>query len=135
MPAKITFRRSGNRFTVEPAGPKKTAAGSAAGEKAAAQAAGGGAAGGAAAQAAGAAGARPLKDGLPSEMSLETNILRYLANCLERRHGLAEGAVVPVSPTQAEEHALGFDAAVCLPSRLLVLYKEPAIAPPTLPNR
>ena len=115
MPAKITFRRSGNRFTVEPAGPKKTAAGSAAGEKAAAQAAGGGAAGGAAAQAAGAAGARPLKDGLPSEMSLETNILRYLANCLERRHGLAEGAVVPVSPTQAEEHALGFDASVCLP--------------------
>ena len=114
VPARITFRRSGNRFTVEPAGPKKTAAGSAAGEKAAAQAAG-------------AAGARPLKDGLPSEMSLETNILRYLANCLERRHGLAEGAVVPVSPTQAEEHALGFDAAVGLPQgRYVVLqFKRP----------
>ena len=127
MPAKITFRRSGNRFTVEPAGPKKAAAGSAAGEKAAAQAAGAAAGEKAAAQAAGAAGARPLKDGLPSEMSLETNILRYLANCLERRHGLAEGAVVPVSPTQPEEHALGFDAAVGLPQgRYVVLqFKRP----------
>ena len=112
-PAKITFRRSGNRFAVEPAGPKKAAAGAAAGR--------------AAAQAAGAAGARPLKDGLPSEMSLETNILRYLANCLERRHGLAEGAVVPVSPTQHEEQALGFDAAVGLPQgRYVVLqFKRP----------
>ena len=61
-------------------------------------------------------------------MSLETNILRYLANCLERRHDLAEGAVVPVSPTQREEHTLGFDASVGLaPGRYAVLqFKRPA---------
>ena len=47
-PALTAFRRSENRFTVEPAGPKKTAAGFAAGGKAAAQAAGGGGGGGAA---------------------------------------------------------------------------------------
>ena len=129
-PALTAFRRSGNRFTVEPAGPMKTAAGFAAGGKAAAQAAGGGDGGtarGAAAQAAGAAGARPLKDRPPSETSLETKILRCLANCLECRHGLAEGEVVPVPPAQAEEHALGFDAVVGPPrGRCAVLqFKRP----------
>ena len=107
-PAKITFRRSGNRFTVEPACSKKTAAGSAAGEKAAAQTTGGGGGGRG-------TGPRRLEDKAPSEMSLEVNILRYLVNCLERRHGLAEGEVVPVSPTQPEERTLGFDAVVGLP--------------------
>ena len=117
LPARITFRRSGNRFTVEPGG-AKAAGGPAAGGSAAQSAGGGGGRG---------AGPRRLEDGPPSEMSLETNILRYLANCLERRHGLAEGAVVPVSPTQHEEHALGFDAMVGLPrGRYAVLqFKRP----------
>ena len=74
------------------------------------------------------AGAQRLGDRPPSEMSLETNILRYLANCLERRHDLAEGAAVPVSPTPHEEHTLGFDAMVGLPrGRYAVLqFKRPA---------
>ena len=100
-PARVTFRRTGNRFTVAPAGPGAAAA---------------------------TTGASLLEGGTPSEMSLETNILRYLANCLERRHDLAEGAVVPVSPTQHEERTLGFDAAVGLaPGRYAVLqFKRPA---------
>ena len=91
-PARITFRRSGNLTVVAPPGP-----------------------GGAAAGAPPPADARWREDGAPSEMSLEVNILRYLANCLERRRGLAEGAVVPVSPTQPMERWLGFDAMVGLP--------------------
>ena len=117
-PARVTFRRSGNQFTVAPAGLGVTvAAGLAAGGTAAQPAAGG--RGGP---------SRRLEDRPPSEMSLETNILHYLANCLERRRGLAEGAVVPVSPTQHEEHTLGFDAAVGLPpGRYVVLqFKRPA---------
>ena len=57
-----------------------------------------------------------LESTMPSEMALETNVLRYLANCLERRHGLAEGAVTLTSPTQPEENALGFDAMAGLPN-------------------
>ena len=112
LPAKITFRRSGNRITVAPGGQ---------GAAAASAPAGGTAAGG------GGATAQQAKDKPPSEMSLETNILRYLANCLERRHDLAEGAVVPVSPTQPEEHSLGFDAAVGLPEGryALLQFKRP----------
>ena len=108
LPAKITFRRSGNRITVAPGGRGTPAAG-------------GPAVGW------GGATARQAKDKPPSEMSLETNILRYLANCLERRHDLAEGAVVPVSPTQPEEHVLGFDAAVGLPEGryTLLQFKRP----------
>ena len=116
-PARAAFRRSGRQFTVAPAGPETAAAGPATGGTAPAAAASGG------------QGACPylLEDRPPSEMSLEANILRYLANCLERRHGLAEGAVVPVSPTPHEEHALGFDAAVGLPpGRYAVLqFKRP----------
>lgn len=91
-PARITFRRSGNLTVVAPSCP-----------------------GGAAAGAPPPADARWREDGAPSETSLEVNILRYLANCLERRRGLAEGAVVPVSPTQPMERWLGFDAIVGLP--------------------
>jgi len=123
QPDLVTFRRSGNRFTVAPGGAKAAAA----------QAAGS-VAGGTATRPAGSrgngrgAGAQRLGDKPPSEMSLETNILRYLANCLERRHDLAEGAVVPVSPTPHEEHMLGFDAMVGLPQgRYAVLqFKRPA---------
>ena len=114
LPARITFRRSGNRITVAPGGRGAPAA------PAGSPAAGGGG-----------ATARQAKDKPPSEMSLETNILRYLANCLERRHDLAEGAVVPVSPTQPEEHVLGFDAAVGLSEGryALLQFKRPAGRP------
>ena len=64
----------------------------------------------------------------PSEMSLETNVLRYLANCLERsRGGLAEGAVEMASPTQNEEAHMGYDSQVKLPDGRYVLlqFKRP----------
>ena len=125
QPDLVTFRRSGNRFTVAPGGAKAAAAaatGSAAGGTAMGVAGGGGSG-----DSGRGAGAQRLGDKPPSEMSLETNILRYLANCLERRHDLAEGAVVPVSPTPHEEHTLGFDAMVGLPrGRYAVLqFKRP----------
>lgn len=64
---------------------------------------------------------------LPSETSLETNILRYLANCLERRLGLDEGDVTMVSPTPPREKYVGFDAMTGLPSGRYVLlqFKRP----------
>ena len=64
----------------------------------------------------------------PSEMSLETNVLRYLANCLERsRGGLAEGVVEMASPTQNEEAHMGYDSQVKLPDGRYVLlqFKRP----------
>lgn len=57
-----------------------------------------------------------LAEQVPSEMSLETNILRYLANCLERRMDLDEGGVTMMSPTQPQEKYVGFDAMAGLPS-------------------
>ena len=68
-----------------------------------------------------------LESTRPSEIALETNVLRYLANCLERRYGLAEGAVTLTSPTQHEEKTLGFDAMAGLPDgRYTVLqFKRP----------
>ena len=65
---------------------------------------------------------------MPSEMSLETNVLRYLANCFERsRRGLAEGAVEMASPTQNEEAHMGYDSQVRLPDGRYVLlqFKRP----------
>lgn len=64
---------------------------------------------------------------LPSEMALETNVLRYLANCLERCCCLAEGTVTLTSPTQREEKGLGFDAMTSLPNGRYVLlqFKRP----------
>ena len=63
----------------------------------------------------------------PSEMALETNVLRYLANCLERRYRLAEGDVTLTSPTQREEKWLGFDAMTRLPNGryALLQFKRP----------
>ena len=59
---------------------------------------------------------------VPSEMSLETNVLRYLANCLERRGvGLDEGSVAMASPTQNEEAHMGYDSQVKLPDGRYVL--------------
>ena len=60
-------------------------------------------------------------------MALETNVLRYLANCLERRRGHAEGTVTLTSPTQPEEKWLGFDAMTGLPNGRYVLlqFKRP----------
>lgn len=57
---------------------------------------------------------------VPSEMSLETNVLRYLANCLEREARLAEGSITMASPTQNEEAILGYDSRVKLPDGLYV---------------
>ena len=70
---------------------------------------------------------KDLESTRPSEIALETNVLRYLANCLERRCGLAEGAVTLTSPTQHEEKTLGFDAMAGLPDgRYAVLqFKRP----------
>ena len=65
---------------------------------------------------------------MPSEMSLETNVLRYLANCLERsRRGPAEGVVEMASPTQNEEAHMGYDSQVKLPDGRYVLlqFKRP----------
>ena len=64
---------------------------------------------------------------LPSETALETNVLRYLANCLERRYRLAEGTVTLTSPTQREEKGLGFDAMTSLPNGryALLQFKRP----------
>ena len=61
-------------------------------------------------------------------MSLETNVLRYLANCLERsRRGPAEGVVEMASPTQNEEAHMGYDSQVKLPDGRYVLlqFKRP----------
>ena len=58
---------------------------------------------------------RPIADRPASEMSLETNILHHLANCLERKHGPAPGSITMTSPTQNEEADLGFDAVVGQP--------------------
>lgn len=68
-----------------------------------------------------------LESTLPSETALETNVLRYLANCLERRCCLPEGAVTLTSPTQREEKWLGFDAMTSLPNGRYVLlqFKRP----------
>ena len=68
-----------------------------------------------------------LAEQVPSEMSLETNILRYLANCLERRMGLDEGGVTMTSPTQPQEKYVGFDAMAGLPSGRYVMlqFKRP----------
>ena len=72
---------------------------------------------------------KDLKSTVPSEIALETNVLRYLANCVERRRGLAEGAVTLTSPTQHEEKTLGFDAMAGLPNgRYAVLqFKRPTL--------
>ena len=69
----------------------------------------------------------------PSEMSLETNVLRYLANCLECRAGLEEGSVEMASPTQNEEAHMGYDSQVKLPDGRYVLlqFKRPL---PCRPN-
>ena len=63
----------------------------------------------------------------PSEMSLETNVLRYLANCIEWRGGLEEGSVAMASPTQNEEAHMGYDSQVGLPDGRYVLlqFKRP----------
>ena len=68
-----------------------------------------------------------LAEQVPSEMSLETNMLRYLANCLERRLGLDEGGVTMTSPTQPQEKDVGFDAMAGLaPGRYVLLqFKRP----------
>ena len=61
-------------------------------------------------------------------MSLETNVLRYLANCIEREMGgLAEGTVEMASPTQNEEARMGYDSQVGLPDGRYVLlqFKRP----------
>lgn len=62
-------------------------------------------------------------------MSLETNILRYLANCLERRMDLDEGGVTMTSPTQPQEKYVGFDAMAGLPSGryALLQFKRPSV--------
>ena len=63
----------------------------------------------------------------PSEMSLEVNVLRYLANCLECRAGLEEGSIAMASPTQNEEAHMGYDSQVELPDGRYVLlqFKRP----------
>lgn len=60
-------------------------------------------------------------------MSLETNVLRYLANCLERRADLDEGCIEMASPTQNEEAWRGYDSQVGLPDGryLLLQFKRP----------
>ena len=64
---------------------------------------------------------------VPSEMSLEVNVLRYLANCLECGAGLEEGSIAMASPTQNEEALLGYDSQVKLPDGRYVLlqFKRP----------
>ena len=63
----------------------------------------------------------------PSEMSLEVNVLRYLANCLEDNAGLEEGGIAMASPTQNEEAHMGYDSQVKLPDGRYVLlqFKRP----------
>ena len=63
----------------------------------------------------------------PSEMSLEVNVLRYLANCLECEAGLEEGSIAMASPTQNEEAHMGYDSQVELPDGRYVLlqFKRP----------
>ena len=68
---------------------------------------------------------------MPSEMSLEVNVLRYLANCLERGARL-EGDVEMASPTQNEEAYRGYDSQVKLPDGRYVLlqFKRPLLGRP-----
>lgn len=70
---------------------------------------------------------RPIADWTASEMSLEVNILRHLANCLELRGGLAPGSVTMTSPTQNDEDDLGYDAVVGQPNGryALLQFKRP----------
>ena len=56
-----------------------------------------------------------LESALPSGTALEASVLRYLASCLGRRHGLAEGAVALASPAQPGKSTLGFDEMAALP--------------------
>ena len=68
-----------------------------------------------------------IADRPASEMSLETNILHHLVNCLERKPCIAPGSITMTSPTQNEEADLGFDAVVGQPDgRYVVLqFKRP----------
>ncbi len=70
----------------------------------------------------------------PSEMSLEVNVLRYLANCIERKVPLEEGYVEMASPTQNAEALLGYDSQVKLPDGRYVLlqFKRPLPSGDTL---
>ena len=70
----------------------------------------------------------------PSEMSLEVNVLRYLANCLEDNAGLEEGGVAMASPTQNAEALLGYDSQVELLNGRYVLlqFKRPLPVDDTL---
>ena len=63
----------------------------------------------------------------PSEAGLEVNVLRHLANCLEKKRRPDEGAVTITVPTQPEENKLGFDAATDLAPGLYVAlqFKRP----------
>ena len=75
-----------------------------------------------------AAGQTPLSGAsAPSETSLEVNVLRYLANCIERKACLKEGSVAMASPTQNEEAHMGYDSQVELPDGRYVLlqFKRP----------
>ena len=62
-------------------------------------------------------------------MSLEVNILHHLADCLERKHGVAAGGIKMTSPTQNEEASLAFDAMVEQPDGcyLLLQFKRPSL--------
>ena len=68
-----------------------------------------------------------LAAAVPSEAGLETNVVRYLANCIERRMRLPEGGVEITVPTQHQEKHLGYDASVGLPPGHYVLlqFKRP----------
>ena len=68
-----------------------------------------------------------LAGAVPSEAGLETNVIRYLANCIERRMKLPEGSVEITVPTQHQEKHLGYDASVGLPPGRYVLlqFKRP----------
>ena len=51
----------------------------------------------------------------PSETSLEANVLRCLANCIERKACLKEGGVEMDSPAQNAEARTGCDSQARLP--------------------
>ena len=63
----------------------------------------------------------------PSGMLLEANVLRCLANCIERKACLKEGGVEMASPAQNAEARTGCDSQVKLPDGRYVLlqFKRP----------